>query len=472
MAGPWEKYQQQTATPDGPWAKYAPKKKERGTLNNAAYQASSGIYKGLAATASSLSDPSTTPRHPVAGRAIPGAENYVKQTIDPTQQPITYEKVTGFMQDKLGKFAEPKTTTDRMLQSVGQGVGGGLAFGPLGVAGGAAGGAASQGAAELGAPEWAQVAAGIGVPLLLGGRPGVPASKVKASAGLKAEADAAYAASSAAGLQVSDTAMGRMASDIAAEAKRAGIDPTLHPKATTALGRIEQASGKPLSLEEIDTLRQIVGDARGSIEAGERRIGQIMADKLDDFLDNLQPSDIAAGDKAGVAKINEARERWNRMRRTEAIEDAITVAQHRTAASGSGGNVNNAIRQEIRKILDNPRKVRPFSAEERKLMERVVMGSPVENLLRLGGKLSPEGNGLMMALGLGATAANPMFALAAGGGMVSKRLADSATRRNVERLRDLVAGGQIPKGSLTPTQQQMLDALKRIGGGAMSQVPQ
>lgn len=366
---------------------------------------------------------------------------------------------------------EPKEASGRILQAAGQGVGAGALFGPAGLAGGAFGGAASQGAAEAGAPPWAQTAIGVAAPLLMG-RFGTPKPKPVARADLKSQADAAYTASRAAGLQVADTAMGRMASDIAAEAKRAGIDPTLHPKATTALARIEKASGQPLSLEEIDTLRQIVGDARGSIEAGERRIGQIMADKLDDFLDNLQPSDIASGDKAGVAKINEARERWNRMRRTETIEDAVTTAQHRTAATGSGGNVNNAIRQEIRKILDNKRAVRPFSAEERKLMERVVMGSPVENLLRLGGKLSPEGNGLMAALGIGATATNPLFGLAAGGGMISKRLADAATRRNVERLRDLVASGQVPKGTLTPTQQQMIDALKRIGGGALSQTPQ
>lgn len=379
------------------------------------------------------------------------------------------EDVSGFITEQTGLTpVQPQQPSGRILRAVGQGIGSGAVFGPAGTLGGAVGAGAAQGAAEAGAPEWAQTAIGIAAPIL-GGRFGTPKPKPTTRAALRAQADAAYDASRAAGLSVADTAIGRMASDIAAEAKRAGIDPTLHPKATAALGRIEKATGQQMSLEEIDTLRQIVGDARGSVDAGERRIGQIMAEKLDDFLDGLQPSDIAGGDKVAVAKINEARERWNRMRRTETIEDALKTAQHRASVSGSGGNINNAMRQEIRKILDNKKAVRPFSKDERALMERVVQGAPVENLLRLAGKLSPEGNGLMMALGLGATAANPMFALAAGGGMVSKRLADAATRRNVERLRDLVASGQVPQGSLTPTHRQLLDALRRSAGGAAAQ---
>lgn len=103
-------------------------------VNNVVNQLGTGVYQGIAGavalphTASDLlADPSTTPRHPVAGRAIPGAAEYVKQTITPKPNPgqkylPSYQDVTTFMTDTMGiPFAPRETTADKLLQAGGAG---------------------------------------------------------------------------------------------------------------------------------------------------------------------------------------------------------------------------------------------------------------------------------------------------------------------------------------------------------------
>ena len=48
------------------------------------------------------------------------------------------------------------------------------------------------------------------------------------------------------------------------------------------------------------------------------------------------------------------------LRKAELLNDAVK-SYLITAATGSGGNINNALRQTIKNILTNPNKVRNFT---------------------------------------------------------------------------------------------------------------
>jgi len=101
-------------------------------------------------------------------------------------------------------------------------------------------------------------------------------------------------------------------------------------------------------------------------------------------------------------------------------------------------------------------------------MERVVRGTPGQNLTRQIGKLSPEGNGLMAMLGIGGTAINPAVALASGGGFVAKRASDGIAQRNIDDLIRLVRTGKpiAPKNTRASTIVQddaVQAALARMG---------
>lgn len=97
-------------------------------------------------------------------------------------------------------------------------------------------------------------------------------------------------------------------------------------------------------------------------------------------------------------------------------------------------------------------------------MERVVKGGPVQNLARLLGKLSPQGNGLMLLLhGTGGIATGgatvPLAALGAG----AKKLADQATPRNVDALLNAVRLGHVPVPQQLSGPQRAL-----LGGGLVA----
>ena len=169
------------------------------------------------------------------------------------------------------------------------------------------------------------------------------------------------------------------------------------------------------------------------------------------------------GDAAGAAKsITEARKLNTQISKIDRIAEALTKGERRTERTGSGGNADNVTRQNISAILDNPKKLRGFTPDERDAMEKIVRGTSTQNALRLAGKLSPSGNGLMAALGLGATAANPAMAAIPAAGMVAKALSDRATTKNVdELLRVLRAGGKRSEAFAPPNAIERLSETKR-----------
>jgi hypothetical protein len=117
-------------------------------------------------------------------------------------------------------------------------------------------------------------------------------------------------------------------------------------------------------------------------------------------------------------------------------------ADRRAGSTGSGGNVENATRQELRKILDNKKLMRGFKPDELDAIRTAVMGSGTQNTLRLLGKMSPQGSGLMAALGLGWVAAMPEVAVPAMLiGASAKKGAEVMTKANAEYAKRLIASG-------------------------------
>jgi hypothetical protein len=299
---------------------------------------------------------------------------------------------------------------------------------------------------------------------LVGGLAGRSAQKVADSTipstqQLKAAGNQAYKEADQAGLVISPQSFSNAVDDIAIAMQKEGMDKTIHPKALAALTRLTEAQGGQPTLREIDTLRRVVKSAAASIDPSERRLANMMTNKLDDFVSNLKPTDVVAGDALkATSALNKGRDMWSRMRKSEMIEEAVTKAKNRAASTGSGGNADNAIRQNIEKILDNPKKSRGFTNEERALMQKVVDGKPIQNLMRLIGKLSPSGNGLMIALHSGGAVASgglslPIAAVGAG----AKKIADLATPRNVEALSRVIrSGGSLPQPTMLPAQQRAL----------------
>jgi hypothetical protein len=267
---------------------------------------------------------------------------------------------------------------------------------------------------------------------------------------LKEASRAAYKEADEAGVIFTPAGVSRVSREVKEAATEFGFDPILHPQFARALERLDDVASGNVTFKGMDVLRKVAKASASSIKAEERSLGMMMIDKIDDLMENSKTFEALTGNTAQAADaMKRARDFWGRARRTELIEESIVKAERRAGSTGSGGNIDNATRQNLRAILDNPKKARMFTKAEQKQIEQVVIGTKGLNTLRRLGKLSPEGNGLMLALhitsGMAAAASNPLMAAGAAsaalGGAAAKRLADRGTNKAVNRLLDDVSSG-------------------------------
>jgi hypothetical protein len=248
---------------------------------------------------------------------------------------------------------------------------------------------------------------------------------------LQAQKSAAYKAVDESGVGYSSEQFSSLADDITNAMREARFNPRLHQRAAAMLDEISdmsnQAAGTAPSLSELDDLRQVIWrDVSSSTDPGEQRMGEIMRQRIDAFID-------AAGDSDEILR---ARNLNTRVKKLEALDGLDEAATERALASGTGSNIDNATRQNVRRFKEKTKNLTPA---ERQAAERVIRGSPGQNALRAVGRLSPEG-GTVSAVGSIFTGAATGGTLPAAG-FVSRRVADAITRRNVDELRRIIAMG-------------------------------
>lgn len=361
----------------------------------------------------------------LTGRAVAGG---LAQAVEPFTEPVRYlmnkalpgnpigniEQATDQVLTRAG-VPEPETGVERGVQGVGR--------------------FATSVGAGVGGSRGVEKALGITQPAAQVAPP--------TSAQLREYASSAYKAADDAGVVIAPDRFGTTVSQIASRVKDAGIDPTLHPKATAALQRLVNVGDEPLTLKEAETLRRVIKDVASSPDASERRIARIMTETLDDFMLNLKGSDVLAGDgqKAG-AVLKDARNLWARMSKAETLEEAIEKAGVR-AGQFSGSGYENALRTQFRQIAMNGKKMRMFKPEEQEAIKKVAMGGPMDNALRMLGKFAPRGvisGGIVPGM-VASVGGWPAAAGLAAAGEAGRRGATAATAKNARTAVELMQRG-------------------------------
>lgn len=248
--------------------------------------------------------------------------------------------------------------------------------------------------------------------------------------------------------------------DLAANARTAltdmGYQPELGPRVnafTRAMERARTGSGAPTGTaglqqtatpQQIQNLRRIAGKVRESKDPTESAYGSALIDEIDAFLANVQPHQYAGppGTAAQMADdLAEANRLWTQYSKADAVDNAFWRAENRAASTYSGGNENNAIRQDLRRIWEKRGRER-FTPDENRAFETAVRGGRVENIARMLGKLAPSRGGLSTWANIGAGASTggatlPLTAIAEG----AKVIGDRATRRNLEEVGRVIRAG-------------------------------
>jgi hypothetical protein len=377
---------------------------------------------------------------------------------------------------KLG-FPVPETQTERALQVGGSALGGvGGQVGALGqlaktattpvgrgiaqtlsqepvrqVAAALPVGATSQYVAEETGSPLVGMAAGIaaGIPFAMGAKGTLQAPTVQE---LKGQAGQQYKFAEDVGAVFKKNSYNQFANKLESTLSKEGLDKTLQPRVYAALERIKDTKGGNVSLENMEILRRIGQAAGSSADASERRLASIMVDNLDDFVETAQPGQLAKGSSEAVSALTDARELWKRAKKTEILDDLVASAELRADANFSQSGMENALRRKLVTLADNPKKLRAFTKEEQSAIKVAAKGGPIQNALRLVGKLAPtgivSGGG---SVGLGYLAGGPIGAVGlpiVGG--VARKGAEQLGLRNIEQLRNRLATGNAPIPQVTP----------------------
>lgn len=235
-----------------------------------------------------------------------------------------------------------------------------------------------------------------------------------------------------------------------------GYQPELGPKVaafTRAMERARTGSGAPTGTanlmqtatpKQIQNLRKIAGKIRNSSDDTESAYGSALIDEIDNFLSNIQPGQYAAppGVTSDLGKdLAKANELWTQYSKADAVDNALWRVENRAASTYSGGNENNAIRQDLRRIWEK-RGTERFTPDENAAFQTAVRGGRAENITRGIGKLAASRGGVMSLLNLGGMYAAPGLAMPlsiAAEGM--KYLGDRLTRRNLDEVSRVIRSG-------------------------------
>tara|TARA_R110000744_G_C19347354_1_gene560034 strand:+ start:893 stop:2356 length:1464 start_codon:yes stop_codon:yes gene_type:complete len=210
--------------------------------------------------------------------------------------------------------------------------------------------------------------------------------------------------------------------------------PEVDKQTAASLKVLESQLGKELTIGQLDKLRQGLYK-RYSVARNEDGI-KGMIDEIDDLIYSKEPANKL---------MNIAREANKRYKKSELLDNAIIKAQDQAGASGSGGNVVNKYRQAMTTIINSKRDSKYFSKDEIELMRKFVRGDVKDNALRLVGKLSPTGNGLMQALNIAAIASNPQMVLGTIAGATAKVKSEKSAMKSVDEILDMIATGLPPE---------------------------
>lgn len=245
------------------------------------------------------------------------------------------------------------------------------------------------------------------------------------------------------GVTINSSSTARLSGQLGQLVRKQGFNPTIHPKVNAALKEFEAIAGQPQSLTQVDVLRKVANAAAKSTEPDEARLGNMLTNKIDDFLDTAGRNELTGTTKNIGAKYRDARQLWRRAKKSEQIEEAFGKAQ--LQATG----FENGIRTQFRAILNNKKKARGFTPDELSAMRQVVKGGSLENTAKMIGRFGfSEGqasNMLMGSLGVagGAAVGGPAGAVAVPIiGQISRNLAAKLTRKGAEGADLIVRAGK------------------------------
>lgn len=322
------------------------------------------------------------------------------------------------------------TGAERLDNAIGEGIAGA----PLGVAGSALG--------HVGSAAARKVAEKLGY--------AAPAAARATAGDLYKQSKALYKQAEDAGLQVRSAALNKLHTDIKSKLSKLAYDPALreeHRGLENALGRLSSTK-TPLSLEELDNIYRSTRPLSLNWTNPEgRMMANTFRKEFSNFLDQLKPQDIITKKGSASSIIGDwrnARHVWKQEEKMKLLEQAATDAEIDAEIRGVGGDLANAQRKNVGRLLKDIKRQKDFrwSPDEIQAMEEFVKGGVTRKVSRLAGSLSPLHNNMVGKLNLLHLLYSPTTgAIPAAAGVAGKYTEGKLMKAAEENLKDIIAAG-------------------------------
>jgi len=252
--------------------------------------------------------------------------------------------------------------------------------------------------------------------------------------------------------------------------------PTQFPKLYAAVKMIKDKKN-PIDLEEINALRSTIKTAKGSTDKDEARLASKLMDSFDDYMLNITSKDIAKtllitpkGARVKVGKpakvVREAIElkkqgdvAYTKLKKGEIFEDILTKAQREPATE------SQTIIRELKKITDNPNKIKFFTKAEQKVINQAVKTKNIRRIYSVMAKIAaPRLNPLFgtLAIGSGIYAPDIVIPALLGGAAAKSRLS-TLRERDLEGIINTIRSGGQPNLATSPANISRLRTIANQG---------
>src|SRR5262245_15357296 len=133
-----------------------------------------------------------------------------------------------------------------------------------------------------------------------------------------------------AGVVISPQSFKPITQEIFTDAATKGLDPTLTPGSTAVIKRLQEVADEPITLQSLNTLRQVAGVAAGSKVPADAMIASRIIDRLDNYLGTLKAKDLVLGTEADAQTVAQAikgaRATWAEASKLEIVSRLIQRA--------------------------------------------------------------------------------------------------------------------------------------------------
>lgn len=279
--------------------------------------------------------------------------------------------------------------------------------------------------------------------------PKAPTAVPPTPAEIKTASRAGYKHPEVAAVEIRPHVVQNLASEIESALVKEGFRPVTNNASGTfrEVRRMQGASG-PVLVDDLDAIRRAFGKYAKNVDVAgqpttEAAAAKLAIDRINDFLPNLKPADIIAGNAGRATQIlKDARRDWASYKRASLVDTLEANAGKQAGSSYFGGNLNNSIRQAFRPYgKNNHSKIPGWTDESKTALDKVVSGGPsysYANLTRNFGRLSPDSKlGIFGHLAASAYTGGHSVPVAIAG-YAAKKMGIAATRSNVKKLQDIL----------------------------------